>query len=78
VPFDSRFGTGSAAAHVGLGYVRLDVAVTSTLRHDVDLPADLDALAFLHPGPPTARLLDRLRAGGHPQPPTVRATGRRA
>ncbi|MGY4645984.1 2-phospho-L-lactate guanylyltransferase [Cellulomonas sp. URHB0016] len=36
-----RFGTGSAAAHEATGHVRLDVPVTSSLRRDVDLPADL-------------------------------------
>ncbi|WP_024288797.1 2-phospho-L-lactate guanylyltransferase [Cellulomonas sp. KRMCY2] len=75
VPFASRFGTGSAAAHAALGYVRLDVAVESTLRHDVDVPADLDALRALRPGPRTARVLDRLFAGGDGP---VRAAGRRA
>jgi len=59
-PFDSRFGAGSAAAHVALGYVPLDIADTSTLRRDIDLPADLDTLLTLHPGPHTARLLNRL------------------
>ncbi len=63
VRFGSRFGAGSAAAHAALGHVRLDVPGGSTLRHDVDLPADLDAVRGLSPGPRTARLLDRLRAG---------------
>ncbi|HEY0118330.1 MAG TPA: 2-phospho-L-lactate guanylyltransferase [Cellulomonas sp.] len=62
--FDSRFGVGSAAAHVALGYALLDVAGTSTLRHDVDLPVDLDTVRAMEPGPRTARLLDRLLAGG--------------
>jgi 2-phospho-L-lactate guanylyltransferase len=59
-PLDSRFGLGSAAAHAALGYVPLDVDPASTLRRDIDLPADLDALRELRPGPRTARLLDRL------------------
>ena len=60
VEFDSRFGVGSAAAHVALGYAPLDVDVASTLRHDVDLPVDLERVRVLRPGPRTARLLDRL------------------
>ena len=78
VPFASRFGTGSAAAHAALGYVRLDVAATSTLRHDVDLPADLDMVATLRPGRRTALLLGRRLADGDPEPRSVRAAGRRA
>lgn len=66
VQFDSRFGAGSAAAHVGLGYVRLDVPPDSTLRHDVDLPVDLEKVRAMRPGPRTARLLDRLLAGTEP------------
>ena len=62
--FDSRFGAGSAAAHVALGYVLLDVAEASTLRHDVDLPADLEVLRELRPGPRTTRVLGHLGAGG--------------
>lgn len=62
--FDSRFGAGSAEAHRALGYVRLDIPATSTLRRDIDLPADLDTLLTLRPGPRTARLLDRLLPSG--------------
>jgi 2-phospho-L-lactate guanylyltransferase len=58
-PLDSRFGAGSAAAHVNLGYVPLDIAEVSTLHRDIDLPADLDALRSLEPGPHTKRLLER-------------------
>ena len=63
-PFSSRFGAGSAAAHVALGYVPLDIADTSTLRRDIDLPADLDTLLTLHPGRHTERLLNRLLPEG--------------
>ncbi|MDO9398234.1 MAG: 2-phospho-L-lactate guanylyltransferase [Herbiconiux sp.] len=38
-----RFGAGSAARHLAGGHVVLDVPVTSTLRQDVDTPADLAA-----------------------------------
>lgn len=62
-PFDSRFGAGSAAAHAAIGFTPLGVDPASTLRRDVDLPADLDVLRFLRPGPRTARLLDRLTVG---------------
>ncbi|GEL93692.1 2-phospho-L-lactate guanylyltransferase [Cellulomonas composti] len=71
--FDSRFGAGSAAAHAALGHVVLDVPAASTLRQDVDLPTDLEALRERHPGPRTARLLDRL-AGDVP----LRGAGRPA
>lgn len=78
IPFASRFGVGSAAAHGALGHVRLDVPAGSTLRHDVDLPADLGALRARRPGPRTARLLDRLLAGDGSAPGAVREAGRRA
>lgn len=39
------FGEGSRAAHLAVGYVELDVAVTSGLRRDVDTAEDLAALA---------------------------------
>lgn len=51
-----RFGTGSAAAHEALGHVRLDLPVTSSLRRDVDLPADL-ASAAREAGPRTRAVL---------------------
>lgn len=60
VPFASRFGAGSAAAHAALGHARLDVPDGSTLRQDVDLPVDLAAVRRLRPGPRTAALLDEL------------------
>lgn len=49
-----RFGTGSAAAHRAAGHVELDVPAGSTLRHDVDTPADLPPRAA---GPHTAALV---------------------
>ncbi|WP_029289396.1 2-phospho-L-lactate guanylyltransferase [Cellulomonas sp. HZM] len=55
-----RFGPGSAAAHAAAGHVALSVGDESSLRRDVDLPADLDALAARGPGPRTAALLARL------------------
>jgi 2-phospho-L-lactate guanylyltransferase len=67
--FDSRFGAGSAQAHRELGYAPLDVPVASTLRRDIDLPADLGTLLTVRPGPRTARLIDRLL------PATDRAVG---
>jgi len=56
-----RFGMGSAAAHAASGHGRLDVPSSSTLRRDVDVPADLEAVAALGLGRRTAALLDRLR-----------------
>lgn len=36
-----RYGAGSSGRHAEAGHARLDIPVTSTLRHDVDAPADL-------------------------------------
>lgn len=44
------FGGGSSARHAAAGHVRLDLPASSSLRHDVDDPADLDTLVDL-PGP---------------------------
>lgn len=57
VDLDPRFGVGSAAAHQQLGHVPLDVPAGSTLRRDVDVPADLRAAAALPLGPRTAALI---------------------
>lgn len=38
------FGAGSSARHAAAGHVALDLPADSTLRHDVDEPADLDTL----------------------------------
>jgi 2-phospho-L-lactate/phosphoenolpyruvate guanylyltransferase len=59
-PFVPRFGGGSAAAHQALGHVRLDLPGESTLRHDVDVPADLAALLVRGVGGRTGALLRRL------------------
>ncbi|TGY85797.1 2-phospho-L-lactate guanylyltransferase, partial [Cellulomonas shaoxiangyii] len=40
-----RFGAGSSHRHAAAGHVRLDVPRSSSLRHDVDHPADLVLLA---------------------------------
>lgn len=53
-----RFGVGSAAAHEGLGHVRLAVPATSTLRRDVDVAADLDEVERLGVGAATRAALD--------------------
>lgn len=57
---EPRFGTGSAAAHRALGHVPLDVPAASTLRRDVDVPADLRAAAALPLGPRTTALIAQL------------------
>jgi 2-phospho-L-lactate guanylyltransferase len=54
------FGGGSAASHAALGHVRLELPETSTLRHDVDVPADLVALLDRGVGGRTGALLRRL------------------
>ncbi|ROS28055.1 2-phospho-L-lactate guanylyltransferase [Cellulomonas sp. PhB150] len=56
-----RFGAGSAAAHGSVGHVPLAVPGSSSLRRDVDLPADLEEIARLELGVRTAALLARLR-----------------
>ena len=54
------FGGGSAAAHRALGHAELALPVDATLRHDVDVPADLAALAVRGVGGRTGALLRRL------------------
>jgi 2-phospho-L-lactate guanylyltransferase len=54
------FGGGSAAAHGALGHVVVELPAGSTLRHDVDVPADLAALVERGVGGRTGALLRRL------------------
>lgn len=54
------FGGGSAAAHAALGHALIDLPESSTLRHDVDVPADLTALLDRGVGGRTGALLRRL------------------
>ncbi|WP_245574005.1 2-phospho-L-lactate guanylyltransferase [Amycolatopsis nigrescens] len=56
---EPRFGTGSAAAHLGSGATALSVAAPS-LRGDVDTPADLAHARALGLGEHTAALLGSL------------------
>ncbi|MEF2977533.1 2-phospho-L-lactate guanylyltransferase [Subtercola sp. YIM 133946] len=51
------FGPGSAARHVGLGMTSLALPEGSTLRRDVDTPADLERALRQGVGPHTARAL---------------------
>lgn len=60
VAVEPRFGGGSAAAHAAAGHVVLDVPAGSALRRDVDVPADLAALAARGVGGRTGALLRRL------------------
>lgn len=60
VGLEPRFGSGSAAAHRALGHVPLDVPTSSSLRRDVDVPADLRAAVALPLGRRTAALVGRL------------------
>ncbi len=55
-----RFGGGSAAEHRALGYTAIDLPAASTLRNDVDLPADLADLVERGVGGRTGALLRRL------------------
>lgn len=57
VALTPRFGPGSAAAHEADGHVRLDIPTGSSLRRDVDVPADLSAVARLGVGPRTTAVL---------------------
>ncbi|MFF1529619.1 2-phospho-L-lactate guanylyltransferase [Cellulomonas sp. NPDC058312] len=54
------FGGGSAAAHAALGHATIDLPDDTTLRHDVDVPADLTALLARGVGGRTGALLRRL------------------
>jgi 2-phospho-L-lactate guanylyltransferase len=58
---EPRFGTGSARAHVEAGHVRLRVPESSSVRHDVDVPADLRAVEQRGAGPRTSAWLARAR-----------------
>jgi 2-phospho-L-lactate guanylyltransferase len=58
VGFVERFGPGSAAAHRAAGLAELDVSALSSVRHDVDDAAQLEALARRGPGPRTRAHLD--------------------
>jgi len=66
------FGGGSAAVHRALGHAELVLPADSTLRHDVDVPADLTALVSRGVGGRTGALLRRLGplggAGDDPRP----------
>jgi 2-phospho-L-lactate guanylyltransferase len=57
VAWTSAFGDDSFARHVALGCTALPVPDASTLRHDIDTAAHLDAAARLGLGPRTAALL---------------------
>ncbi|WP_028049187.1 2-phospho-L-lactate guanylyltransferase [Cellulomonas sp. URHD0024] len=61
--FTPQFGTGSAALHEASGHVRLDIPSGSTLRRDVDLPADVTAVERLGVGSRTAAALSRMGLG---------------
>ena len=54
------FGPGSARAHTDRGHVPLDVPAGSTVRRDVDVRKDLQAVHLLGPGPRTRAVLDEL------------------
>jgi 2-phospho-L-lactate guanylyltransferase len=57
IPLLTSFGGQSYARHVELGCVPLEIADTSSLRHDVDTAAQLEVAAELGLGPRTAALL---------------------
>jgi 2-phospho-L-lactate guanylyltransferase len=57
---ETAFGSGSRAAHAALGYVELELPLSSGLRRDVDTVEQLLALPVERLGPRTARLVARL------------------
>jgi 2-phospho-L-lactate guanylyltransferase len=57
---ETAFGSGSRAAHAALGYIELDLPVSSGLRRDVDTVEQLLALPVERLGPRTAGLRARL------------------
>lgn len=59
VAWQSSFGEGSFARHVGLGCRPLQIPDASTLRRDVDTAGQLEAAVALGVGPRTAALLAR-------------------
>lgn len=62
---EPRFGAGSLAAHESLGHARIDLPESSTLRFDVDTPAELErAAARAELGPSTRTALRRTAAVG--------------
>lgn len=58
VPLVARFGVDSATRHADAGLVELDLPAASTLRHDVDTPADLAAVRRFGLGPATRAVLE--------------------
>ena len=60
VALTPRFGVGSAGLHEADGHVRLDIPSGSTLRRDVDVPADIAAVARLGVGRRTATVLSEV------------------
>lgn len=61
-----RFGVGSAAAHAAAGLVPLDLPAGSSIRRDIDTPADLTGTATPF-GPHTRRLLASGGGSGTPE-----------
>lgn len=59
--FTPAFGRGSRAAHLGLGMHDLTASAAPGLRHDVDTPADLAAVAAMRLGERTRWVLTRHR-----------------
>jgi 2-phospho-L-lactate guanylyltransferase len=57
IPFEERFGPGSADAHRVAGFDAIDVPASSSVRYDVDDAAQLEALAQRGLGPRTTALL---------------------
>jgi 2-phospho-L-lactate guanylyltransferase len=57
VPWQSAFGPDSFRRHLELGFTALPISDASTLRHDVDTPAQLATAVALGLGPRTAAVL---------------------
>ena len=65
-PFEPAFGPGSRGSHLDAGVYELVPPGVTTVRRDVDTPADLDAVLRLGVGPRTAAVVESL---GLPVPP---------
>jgi 2-phospho-L-lactate guanylyltransferase len=58
IPFAEHFGPGSAAAHRAAGFDELGVPIESSLRFDIDDPAQLEVLTAHGLGPRTRAYLE--------------------
>lgn len=60
VDLDPRFGPDSFAAHRGSGAAQVDLPATAALRHDIDLPSDLEWLRRVAPRSRSVEVLSEM------------------